>query len=395
MGFFAFYCGIVYNEFFSIPLKIFPSCYSREYEIDPSVLPPTSKEPPFDFKRTSPNCVPSVGFDPVWFSTAQEVSFVNSFKMKLSIIIGVVHMTLGILMKGVNDWHFRKPLQFLFEFLPQLIFLLVTFGYMCVAIVVKWLQNWGDGTSAPSIISIFINTGRSDPTTGVLWGNDSGEEQTVFQQRLFMIAFVCVILMLIPKPLALTLQMSFKKKKAQATEFEENSDDEYEEVTDEINENLLGNKQNESIDQNDDDHDHDDHHEEHTVGEIWVDQMIETIEFVLGSISNTASYLRLWALSLAHGQLAKVFLTMTLMPGIASGNILMTLLGFPMFLICTFGVLILMDAMECFLHTLRLHWVEFQNKFFKGDGIAFKAFSLNHTVSEQFQIQLEKLENIE
>ena len=114
-----------------------------------------------------------------------------------------------------------------------------------------------------------------------------------------------------------------------------------------------------------------------------IHQLIETIEFVLGTVSNTASYLRLWALSLAHSQLASVFFSFTVeaglnMTGVSKmTQVVMLLVGFAIFASVTVGVMMCMDVMECFLHTLRLHWVEFQSKFYQGGGNAFVPFTIN------------------
>jgi len=92
------------------------------------------------------------------------------------------------------------------------------------------------------------------------------------------------------------------------------------------------------------------------LGEVFVHQIIEVIEFVLGGISHTASYLRLWALSLAHSQLAEVFFTRTLGYGITLHFAPLIVVGYAGFAAATFGILLCMDLMECLLHALRLHW---------------------------------------
>lgn len=70
-------------------------------------------------------------------------------------------MILGIIIKAVNAIHFSSLIDFTFEFIPQLLFMLCTFGYMEFTIIFKWLKDYGSieekASRAPSIISLMIN----------------------------------------------------------------------------------------------------------------------------------------------------------------------------------------------------------------------------------------------
>jgi len=65
-----------------------------------------------------------------------------------------------------------------------------------------------------------------------------------------------------------------------------------------------------------------------------------------------------------------------------NANWFMTFCLYGGFAFATTGVLLMMDVLECFLHALRLHWVEFQNKFYAGDGIRFAPYSFRSILVE-------------
>lgn len=195
MGFFAVFCGLIYNEFFSVPLLFQGSCYD-----------------PLTLKKYAEECQYNVGIDWIWSSAENETAFINSFKMKFSIIIGVLQMLLGIFLKVLNGFYFKNYVDIFFEALPQFIFLALIFGYMAVCIVIKWVTDW-TGRQAPSIIQLFIEfTSVRDPLYGA-----EGTQQKV-QYAFLITCAICVVLMFFPKPLIAYFRIRRQKKTESALE---------------------------------------------------------------------------------------------------------------------------------------------------------------------------------
>jgi len=219
----------------------------------------------------------------------------------------------------------------------------------------------GDGCQPPNLITTLINIALKPGTVD----EPMYAGQASVQTFLLLVAFLCVPWLLLVKPFYLRFQHNQQQHRV------DHGGAENPLLGGDVHGEANPHGQAGGHGGHGDGHGHDG---EFNFGEIFIHQAIETIEFVLGMVSNTASYLRLWALSLAHTELATVFWEKAMVAAIDTNNPVAIFIGFAIFAAVTFGVLLAMDVLECFLHALRLHWVEFQNKFYKADGYRFTPF---------------------
>ncbi|GAA5989283.1 hypothetical protein JCM10908_001240 [Rhodotorula pacifica] len=364
MGAFAIYTGLIYNDIFSLSLHLGPSQWRWPEDVTGAAEAiQTGKRYWF-------------GLDPGWHGADNALIFTNSLKMKMSIVLGVLHMSFAICLQVLNHLHSKRLELIWAEFLPQILFMESIFGYLVVCILYKWSVDWEvAGRQPPNLlnmlIKMFLSPGSVAPDEQLYPG------QAFVQVVLLLLALVCVPWMLCTRPYLEYREMQKIKEQGYhgigGAGHGANGDYTTEDETDAEDGGANGHAVSEPVESAEESHD---------FSEVVIHQVIHTIEFCLGCISNTASYLRLWALSLAHAQLSEVLWNMTIerafeMQGALAIVFLVAM--FAMWFTLTIAILCVMEGLSAFLHALRLHWVEFNSKFFAGAGTAFDPLTFEGT----------------
>ncbi|PGH00551.1 hypothetical protein AJ80_09157 [Polytolypa hystricis UAMH7299] len=378
MGIFSMYTGLIYNDMFSWSLDIFPSAWQWPHDFKEGQTVTASLKSDYRYP---------FGLDWGWHGSENDLLFANSYKMKLSIVLGWAHMTYSLCLSFINARHFKTPIEIWSNFVPGMIFFQSIFGYLVFTIIFKWSIDWNaNGETPPGLLNMlifmFLAPGKVEEPLY--------RGQATVQTILLIIALIQIPILLLLKP----YYLRWENNRARALGYRS-----------------LGEASRVSaLDEDEPDHHAPDHgrdstasdgegiamitqdlgeeeHEEFEFSEVLIHQIIHTIEFCLNCVSHTASYLRLWALSLAHQQLSVVLWKMTLGGAFSQPTnglrVVMIIVTFYMWFTLTVIILCLMEGTSAMLHSLRLHWVEAMSKHFMGDGIPFTPFSFKALLEEE------------
>lgn len=342
MGLFSIYTGFIYNDIFSRALSIFPSQWQWPEDIKAGQSVEATLKDGYRFP---------IGLDWNWHEAENSLLFSNSMKMKMSILLGWSHMTYALIHQYVNARHFKSKVDVLGNFVPGMLFFQSIFGYLALTILYKWSVDWqAIGQDPPSLLNMlifmFLSPGN---VTETLYSH-----QGTVQVLLLLIAVIQVPIMLFLKPFwlryehnrarALGYRGLGEQSRVSALEDDADMDGGFGGARDSLasdGEGVAMIAQN--IDEGDE-------HEEFDFSDVMIHQVIHTIEFCLNCISHTASYLRLWALSLAHQQLSIVLWNMTLGNAFAQEShvmrVIMTVICTYMFLTLSVAVLVTMEGVS-------------------------------------------------